>query len=368
MATTSRGTAASLEDDLLSRGHEFSFFQAMHLLGVLLQDCGDAGRPGKVRVRPELSLAFPCSDVQRIEKKEYGYLVTVTFLGIYGQTSPLPTFYTEQLLDESATEVSATRDFLDIFNHRICTLFYECAIKYRLIPCQSGSVGDAGRAACDGQGPDLEEDSHLERLYCLIGLGEKSLRQGFPDPQALLRYTGLLSQHPRSALGLQSFMSDVLQVPVKVLQCLERRVSVPADQRLQLGGANCTLGADAVLGCEVSDSNGMFRLQLGPLDRQTFAGYLPGTPGRSRLDAFLRFYLTAPLEWDLELKHNPKETPAAVLGCVAGGRLGWDSWLAPDETLAEPSVVFPVSSAAALFKNRPLQPLTSVNVDVNIRE
>jgi type VI secretion system protein ImpH len=325
MAATSRGTAASLEDDLLNRAHEFSFFQAMHLLGVLLQDCGDAGRPGKVRVRPELSLAFPCSDVARIEKKEYGYLVTVTFLGLYGQTSPLPTFYTEQLLDESAAEMSATRDFLDIFHHRIYTLFYECAIKYRLIPRHM----------------DLEEDSHLERFFCLLGLGEKSLRRGLPDPQALLRYTGLLTQHPRSALGLQSFMGDALQVPVQVVQCLERRVPVPADQRLQLGGANCTLGADAVVGCEVSDRNGMFRLQLGPLDRQIFAAYLPGTPGRCRLDALLRFYLTAPLEWDLELKHNPKEIPAAVLGSVAGGRLGWDSWLAPDETLTEPSVVFP---------------------------
>ena len=63
MDATSRAANASLEERLLSRGHEFSFFQAMRLLLVLSEQKRSEGEPGKVRVRPELSLAFPAADV-----------------------------------------------------------------------------------------------------------------------------------------------------------------------------------------------------------------------------------------------------------------------------------------------------------------
>lgn len=325
MAATSRATAASLEEDLLDRGHEFSFFQAMRLLEVLAQDSKERGNRGKVRIRPELSLSFPSADVSRVEKTEYGYLLTVTFLGLYGQASPLPICYTEQLMDESAAEMSATRDFLDLFNHRIYTLFYQGVKKYRLMPRPGES----------------EQVPLQEELFCLIGLGEPSLRQQFPDPQALLPYAGLLAQHPRSALGLEAFLSDALHVPARVIQCVEHQVPVPTEQQLKLGVTGSALGLDTVVGSEVSDRNGKFRLQIGPLARGTFAAFLPGTPARRRLDSLLRCYLTIPFTWDLELKHDQDDIPATVLGTVAGGRLGWDSWLSPDGTLTAPSVIFP---------------------------
>src|SRR5689334_521020 len=118
MAATSRRTAASLEEDLLRRGHEFSYHQAMRLLSMLAQAGEEEGiTPTKVRIRPELSLAFPCADLAGVEKGEEGYLVQLSLFGLYGQASPLPTFYTEQLLDEASAEVLSTRHFIDILNH-----------------------------------------------------------------------------------------------------------------------------------------------------------------------------------------------------------------------------------------------------------
>ena len=313
MAATSGGTAASLEEDLLSRGHEFTFFQAMRLLCMLVKNGEEGERPGLVRIRPELSLSFPCADVARIEKKGYGYLLTVTFLGLYGHASPLPTFYTEQLLIDSAVESSASRDFLDIINHRFYHLFHECVMKYRLF------------SRVEEQDPDR----NLELLFCLIGLGEPTFRQEVPVPRALLSDAGLLGLRSRSALGLATFLSDALQLPAKVIQCLTRRVPVPVEQQLQLGQSCCTIDVDAVLGCEVADRTTAFRIQLGPLDRKTFSGYLPGTPGRRALDALVSFYVKAPLVWDVELKISAGEAPTAIVGNAVGGRLGWDSWLGP---------------------------------------
>ena len=45
----------------------------------------------------------------------------------------------------------------------------------------------------------------LERLYCLVGLGEKKLQQEALEPYRLIRYLGLFTQFPRSALGLKPY-------------------------------------------------------------------------------------------------------------------------------------------------------------------
>ena len=301
----------------------------MRLLGVLTRKSGtgaEAGADtGAVRVRPELSLSFPAADIAGIEKREEGYLVTARFLGLYGSASPLPTFYTEELLDEAAADASATREFLDIVNHRLYTLFFACAAKYRLF----------------FQVAEEEKKEVVERLFCLAGLGEPKVRQRLPDPQSLLRYTGLLSQNPRSALGLRTLLRDALGVPIEVIQCVTRRLPIPPEQRAQLGMSGCTLGVDAVIGSEKEDRMGMFRLRIGPLTREQFSAFLPGEAARQRLSHLVRSYLPGSLAWGLELLLAPGEAPAICLGAPQGARLGWDMWLGSAETGASVGVVFP---------------------------
>jgi type VI secretion system protein ImpH len=308
----------------LSRGHEFSFFQAMRLLLMLDNDSEIAST---VRVRPALDLCFPPADVQKIQKEAGMYSVAATFLGLYGPASPLPTFYTEGLLADSAADTPATQGFLDVVNHLIFDLFHESTLKYRLF----------------FQIAQLEREECLERLFCLIGLGEKGMRRQLHEPQRLLRYAGLLSLRQRSSLGLTTFLGDLLQLPVEVVQCVPRRVPVPEEQRALLGVAGCSLGSDAVLGSEVVDTAGIL-LRLGPLKREEFEAYLPGTPRRAHLHALVRFYLREPMAWDLELIHLSGEAPAAGFGAGNGQLLGWNTWLAPSPGLPHPVVLFPDAS------------------------
>jgi predicted component of type VI protein secretion system len=58
-------------EELLARGHEFSFVQIMRLARRYLDPDGEAGIPGiplqeRVRIRPGLSLAFPAADVAKV--------------------------------------------------------------------------------------------------------------------------------------------------------------------------------------------------------------------------------------------------------------------------------------------------------------
>lgn len=326
MAPQARSSSASLETQLFERGHEFSFAQAVRLLRLLAApQAGEDVRPCGVRVRPELSLSFPVADVARIERQGDGYRITARFLGLYGPSSPLPTFYTEELMDEEREDGSASRNFLDVLSHRIFDLWVAGDAKYCLF----------NRVVEDGSGDDLE------RLFCLAGLDLAQGQTTLPESGRWLRYAGLLGQVPRSALGLRTMAADALGVPVEVIPCQHRQVPIPPEQRLAVGAAGSSLGIDTVVGTDLDDRLGMFRLCLGPLSREQFADLLPGAPGRSTLELIVELYLDAPLAWDVVLTLAPGETPEARLGACRGARVGWDTWLgaAAGETLSR--VVFP---------------------------
>jgi len=310
VAATPRPTDA-LRECLASRAHEFSFLQAVRLLRLVAENA-DAEGGASWRGAPDLDLSFPAADLSRIELDAHGYRLRASFLGLYGQASPLPTFYSEELWEESSADACATREFLDLVNQRLFALCHDALLKYRL----SWQLAEEGGGEC------------LERLSCLLGLGEGEPGRELPTSRALLPYAGLFSLKPRSAAALASLLGDLLRLPVTVLQCVERRVPVPLEQRLRLGDAAGRLGEDAVLGCQVPDRSGAFRLRLGPLDRERFSSLLPETPGRHALEEVVDIYLEEPLVWEVELLPKAGEAPAAVLGVA--GRLGWDLWLAPE--------------------------------------
>ncbi|GLI37807.1 type VI secretion system baseplate subunit TssG [Geobacter hydrogenophilus] len=318
MATESRLPAAPLEREILARGHEFSFLQVLRILELLAERDGTR-RP--VEVVPKLSFGFPASDVAGVERRGDGYRITATFLGLYGQATPLPSFYTEELIDEEATDSTASRDFLDIVNRHLYGLFADVARKYRLF---------------------LQMDEHRngaieERLHSLGGHGDGTLRAGLPEPRSLLRHLGLFARHPRSALGLRTLLADALDAPVEVISAVPRTVTVPPEERSRLGTVG-TLGEDAFVGSEIPDRSGMFRIEVGPLGRDRFAALLPSTPERKRLDLLVSLYVTDPLAYEIELVLAPGETPPAMLG--SGIRLGWDVWVTSGEDVGRMSVSF----------------------------
>jgi len=328
---------ADLTAELLEKGHAFSFLQVLRLLrflGHAAENPEDPSAPvpanRTLRIRPGNSLAFPAADIAQIEKsagEEPGFRVTATFLGLYGHASPLPTFYTEDLLEDETTDEPATREFLDIFNHRLFTLFFRCCMKYRLFfqVLEERNAGD------------------LERLFCLLGLGEPGLRGEIPRSYSLSRYIGIMTQHPHSAWGLETLLRDAFRgVPVGVIQCFGRRVRIPPDQRLCLGHAGSRLGLDSVLGEEIEDRTGKIRLRIGPVDRATFQGLLPGSPGYERLAVLTRLYLQDPLEFDAELVLAARQARTASLGEATMSRLGLDTWIFSGEHIGETSAAFPL--------------------------
>jgi type VI secretion system protein ImpG len=332
--------ASSVLENLLSRGHEFSFVQVMRLARMVLgadmaPELPKVSWQQRLHIRPDLSLAFPASDVLRIERTGADgteWLVTTTFLGLYGVSSPLPTHYTEDLMDEAAADSSVGRDFLDIFHQRLYQLYFECWSKYRLLIRLS------------------EENNHLdrERLFCLIGLGEKELHEYLPDAWSLVRYAGLLTQFPRTAHGLRSLLRDALgECTLEVESCILRKAKIPVDQQMCLGIYGTRLGVDTFLGSEMSDRMGKFRIRIGPLSKEDFDNFLPGAARHDKLVRLVRLYMTDPLECELRIAMAAGQVRPIRLGDPVGPRLGLNAWCFSGDTLDEVSATYPLASVAA---------------------
>jgi len=324
---------------LLEHPGEFSFSQAVRLLR---QAYGPGGAQGfasflkeQLRVRPYLSLGFPGNDLVDIEsirddaeaetEELHRFRMTASFLGLYGPSSPLPTYYTEELLDEQSDDRSVSRDFLDILNQGVFVLFALADIYYRL-----------SRRVCEEQDTEI-----LERLYALTGLGHpEMLANAFRNPGDLLRAVGLLTQFPRSAAGLRGLLADRIGAPVQVRQCEPREAKIPEDQCCRLSRPENALGQAAWLGPKTPDAMGKIAITIGPLSSGTYRRIVPGQPEHDELLMLIRFYCTQPLAFDLTYVIEPGEAQPGRIGQGQWSQLGCDVWLAPEQQ-TECRVLFP---------------------------
>jgi type VI secretion system protein ImpH len=322
MARKDRTAATDVNASLLANPRAFTFFQALRLLRLAGRDRRGSAHGGdvlkRIRVRPNLTLAFPESDVEDIAVADNGdgFRMTANFLGLYGTSSPLPTFYTEDLIDESLRDLHAARELIDVLNDSLYPLLFEAWTKSRPLV-----------KVIEEQDPRL-----IERLFALIGLGDGKLRHSLAHPHRLLRYIGLLSQFPRSALGLQTLLGDALgNIPVIVISCLPIKVEIPLDQRLTLGPSGRALGEDTFVGEEIDDRTSAIGIQIGPVSYNKFRELLPGAHLYKTLEFLTGFYPINPVKAEIELILEPGSAKPISLGEADHTRLGLDTWLFSDE-------------------------------------
>jgi len=382
MTETDRTTApaappavGTLLSRLLGRGWQFDFFQAVWLLERHCRNrtaVGERGPAGTepIRFRPDISMGFPATDVRRIraldsaDSDEPCFGVDVTFLGLYGVPTPLPLHYSvdilrhvdavEQLPVEASeagpgqvrqagppgTGSTPERDFLDILHHRLISLFYRAWTKYRYY------------ATFDMPHRDVMTSYLLWLIGCQPGWDEEVL--GVP-PLRMLRYAGLLTQHPRSAASLEGLLVDywkgpalspVEGIPVRIEQFIGRWVPLKPVDLNQIGMRNSRLGVDVTVGGQVYDLSGAFRISVGPVDWATYLTFLPDGPRYAEARSIVLTYCADPLAFGLEVRLRAREVPEMCLcSDSTAGRLGYTSWVRTDD-LPETSVTFDATWAS----------------------
>lgn len=310
MASQNRSDAPDVSDptSLIEQGHRYAFFQALRLLRLNL---GEEAFAQNVRVRPSLNLSFPGNDIEQIEADDDLIRITANFFGLYGVSSPLPTFYTEDLIEEALAGNTNTRDFLDILHALLYPLLFRAWEKNRIWLAVT----------------EKKEHHRLNQLMALLGLQSPNEAPISHDAQALLPYSGIFSLYPRSASGLQALVSGLLDGEhVSVEPCVPSTISIPAADRVALGQHAHQLGYNTLIGRQIDQRNEVVHIHIGPLSASRFNALLPGHSLHNRVTRAIAHYVGTTLECFLCLTIKPEQRQPAALG-QSWNQLGLNTWL-----------------------------------------
>lgn len=324
---------ASLVEALYAESSSFDFFQAVRLLERGAEDVdpgasravGHDADPDRevVRFQALASLAFPSASVAKLERPAQGPpRLQTTFFGLIGPAGVLPQHYTTLLIQRLRERDTSLRDFLDLFHHRLVSLFYRAWEKHRHY------VGYERRRRTGRGG----EDPLTAALLSLVGLGTEGLNHRLKvDDQAVVYYAGQFSHQPRSASALESLLADYFGVPLAVDQFQGRWLYLADDDcsRFPSGanllGRHCRLGQDLIVGQRVWDVQSKFRLRIGPVGYDDFAQFMPSGDRLRPLCQMTRLYAGAEWEFDVQVILRREEAGGCQLG--DSSRLGWNSWV-----------------------------------------
>ena len=326
MAATDRPPANPVaEPDFRADPTRFDFFHAVRRL-----ECAHADRPrigasrrvaqDPVRFGQRPSMAFAPATLTGVESDgEDGPLrIDVQFMGLFGPHGPLPAHLTDYALSRLQHHHDPTlRRFLDVFHHRMISLFYR--------------AWATARPEVHHDRPG--EDRFAEYLASLAGLAGRAGEQS----TGRLFFAAHLAMQARHPDGLAETLAAVLGVDARIEEFVGRWLDVPEECRCQLGGASedSRLGA-SVLGDRVWDCQHAFRIVLGPMSLGEYRRLLPGGDALGRMAAWVRQYAGQELQWDVKLILRGAEVPPTRLD--GGSQLGWTSWLGrggPDAASAD---------------------------------
>ena len=272
-----------------------------------------------VRFRPHPGMGFPASEIKGLELPEQPHLpptVRVTFMGLYGVESPLPTHYIDDITQRREGH-EATADFLDIFNHRLIAQYYRIWRKYSY-----PATFEAGG-----------KDRTSQYLLGLAGLGIDGCAESIATP--LSRFLALLPVMllpGRTAEGMISLVSLLApDTRAQVWHHDRRRIALKKPLAMSVRQP-VSLKGRPVMGAYGTDVNSQVLMRLTSTNPAEIRGWLPGGVLHTDLMALLHVYLGARLDVRLQLCVDRTLLPDARMcstPCPADAQLGRTAVMKP---------------------------------------
>ncbi|MEO5952758.1 MAG: type VI secretion system baseplate subunit TssG [Chloroflexia bacterium] len=309
----------------------FQFFQAVRLLSRVEHGISPPGRFPKspqlesVRFGVNPAFWFPPSQIHSLDfpvslKEKAPWqppMLRVNFMGLVGASGVLPLVYSDYLNDRLRERDRSMIEFLDVFHHRMISLFYQAWEKHRFWISYERN----------------EPDRMSSYLLSLVGLGTQSMtnRQAVSDT-TLTYYAGLLSLQTRSALALEQFLSDYFDVPIQVEEfggswypLSEEDICAFSDPPTEAE----QLGLGVVVGDAVWDRASRAKISVGPLHLKQYLDFLPGGTAHQPLEALTAFFANGEIIFEVQLILDRDSVPACQLGIDSDSppKLGWLTWM-----------------------------------------
>ncbi|ANS42245.1 hypothetical protein Q5A_008890 [Serratia inhibens PRI-2C] len=258
-----------------------------------------------VRFRPHPGMGFPASEIKGFEPPEHPHLppiVRVTFMGLYGVESPLPTHYIDDITQQREG-FEATADFLDIFNHRLIAQYYRIWRKYSY----PATFEEGGK------------DKTSQYLLGLAGLGIDGCADNIATPASrFLALLPVMLLPGRTAEGMASLVS-LLAPDTRAQVWHHDRRRIPLKKPLTMSVRQpVSLKGRPVMGAYGTDVNSQVLMRLTSTNPAEIRGWLPGGDLHTDLMALMHVYLGARLDVRLQLCVDRSLLPEATLSSKPG--------------------------------------------------
>lgn len=337
MASITRHKTPSVEEALRSEPYAFDFDQAILILECIQKaktSLGEGSSPvfEAVTLKSNVSLAPPVSELQRLDDTADKPTLWINFLSLAGALGPLPTPYTETVIQRTREKDTSFRDFLDIFNHRLASLWHRFHKKIHT-----------------GIAQILPQDSSIGKcLLQLAGISHNRLIEGTAlNEMTLLTYQNLLWKQPHGIIGLERLLHHHFGISIETheFQGTWREASMSEVSRIGTHqGQWNALGETTLLGSKTWDQMAAIRIDINDLTWERFSKFLPpvhkdGTTNHyNQLKELCQLYVGLDIAITIKLVLQPHEIKPIILYCnplahltdthpLYGNRLGHNTWL-----------------------------------------
>lgn len=276
MASITRYQNPPVTDALRDEPFSFDFDQAVVVLEHMhksshqfgadslspLGDSSDLTREA-LTIKSHVSFSTPASKLQKLDLDEEKPTLWINFLSLAGALGPLPTPYTEMVIDRTRSKDTSFRDFLDIFNHRLAGMWHRLHKKVhvgiaQVLP-QHSSIGQC--------------------LLRLAGISHEKVMNGTAlSETALLTYQSLLWKQPHGVIGLEQMLHHHFDVNAEIHDFEGAWRHARTDEISHIGtihGQWNALGQTTILGSKCWDQMAGIRIDIGPLKWDKFCAFLP---------------------------------------------------------------------------------------------
>jgi len=303
-----------VEKLLLEKAANFSFIQAYKLLCEFLLEQG-LDPVSMIRLRPYLGLSLERTEVKSIRKVENEsgsplYYLDVNLPGLYGQSSPLPKFFTEDLMASASKDQHASRIFFDLIHQRLYQLLFEA--KTSLLAHLK---------------PDGVDDLH-EFMLTMAGLRDAKWLTHFEDRAFILRNINLFRHQRGTAYGLKLLLENLfVDANVVVKQCMSRWLNVSRNQIFRLGEQASDLGESSLLGGKFKDTLSKLTVDVVSVSAIEYKKWVLTEKNWIGLRQMIQFFIGQVLVVELNFKITGCEEFSLPLNAEDNQQLGKNTWL-----------------------------------------
>lgn len=262
-----------------------------------------------VRFRTSQHQGFAGQDVveARIQRADDGVLkseLTVNCLGLTGARGALPSHYTELVFSQLKAKAPALKDFLDLFNHRILSLYYRSWEKTQ---------------------PAVQQERQEVDLFSKI---LRALTNSETDWE--IYYGAALARTARSASTVKAVLSDLTQMNLVVRTLQGGWKPIAQDDQSRLPDRTLRKGqyahlGEAMLGSRAWIADKGVQIVFYPQNSQQLQSLLPGGKYSGAVAQLTRRLVSGQIHVNYRVVAKASDLMGIQLG--RKGRLGADSFI-----------------------------------------